>query len=189
MMTVNLACHHVVGWDIIWGFWNKLVTTEMYDEARDYLALFGAPKSATKNMAKMMEQGTWQDTWNCEVMMCWKPNNIVRGPEIRTDDPNINAELEDKIDFKRVGKMIYNGRLPALCETGRAMVSFINTGNPAKAREAITYFTQIRAAKIMEWDEDLWIVDEQYPGYSNTPMLGGGFAVVRPRWKMHVSGT
>ncbi|HUB89581.1 MAG TPA: hypothetical protein VMA74_07605 [Dyella sp.] len=188
-MTVDLACHHVIGWDILWGFWNRLISDEAFELARKHLALFGVPQTATKNMAKDMGKGTWADQWGCEAKMCWKPNNIVRGPNDRSDDPNINPELENKIDFKMVSDSVYKGRLPLLCETGRYMVRFITDGTVTYAEKAIDYLHSIRAAKIMEWSEDLWVVDETFPGYSNTPAIGGGFAVVRPTWKIHASRT
>lgn len=35
---VPLACHHVVGWDIIWGFWNAMLSRKNYNAARTYLS-------------------------------------------------------------------------------------------------------------------------------------------------------
>lgn len=188
-MTVDLACHHVIGWDILWGFWNRLITDKLYDPARAYLALFGVPQAATKNMKNDMEQGKWVDLWNCEQSMCWKENNIVRGPNDRSDDPNTNHNLMDKIDFTMVSDSVYKGRIPLLCETGRKMVDFISRGSAGRVTDVIRGLHSIRAMKIMEWSESLWVVDEQFPRYSNSPAVGGGFVVVRPKWKVHASRT
>src|ERR1022692_1482659 len=110
-VAVNLACHHVVGWDILWGFWNKLITLKHFKEARSFLGLFGAPQATTKDLEKIIQKKQFNTRGaNWEAQMCWHPRNIVRGPNDRSDDPNQNNKLEDKIDFKLAKADIYEGR-------------------------------------------------------------------------------
>jgi hypothetical protein len=53
------------------------------------------------------------------------------------------------------------------------------------AEDAVNHHQRVQAQGIMEWLENLWAVDPQFPGYSNTPNpILGGFVVVKPRWKM-----
>src|SRR4051812_47973488 len=48
--TVNLACHHVVGWDVLWEFWNALIKNGDYLVARSLLAVHGVPQPTTANL-------------------------------------------------------------------------------------------------------------------------------------------
>lgn len=189
-MTVDLACHHVIPWKILYKFWNSLINRENFVLARKYLALFGVPQTKTVNMKKDMLNNKLKKS-DFMTAMCWKPNNIVRGPMHRSDDPAYKpeADLMSQIDFQSVDSQFYKGRLPLLCEAGRNMVRFIDDGNEITAQRAIVSLNlnQIKASKIMEWDESLWVVDAIYPGYSNAHAnSGGGFDVVKPKWKVHV---
>jgi hypothetical protein len=192
---VDLALHHVVGWDIIWNFWNKLIRHEQYEHARKYLALFGAAQATTANLASLCAKNKFvaQSAWN--QMMCWKQNNLVRGPADRSDDPNVNTTLVDKIDFKKVGKNAYHGQLVALRTLGEQMCEIIATPANSKLPDAtlnkiMEGWKLIQAKPLMEWDEDLWMIDDSFPKYSNTPdPVNGGFVVVKPKWKIRSART
>lgn len=186
-MTVDLACHHVVGWDVIWGFWNALINNKHYDTARDYLAALGIAKTATNKLEQQIKNNSFVDTLDVEQTLCWKPVNIVRGPNDRSDDPNANTTLASKIDFQMVGKHLYKGRIPPLVATGRVMVEYIGNGLEDKAIKAVQHFKTVRNEGIMEWDETLWAVDKAFPQYSNAPAPGGGFNIVRPKWRVHTA--
>ncbi|HUA66871.1 MAG TPA: hypothetical protein VME24_13575, partial [Alphaproteobacteria bacterium] len=90
-------------------------------------------------------------------------------------------------DFQKARADIYGGRVAGLVGAGRDMCQYIKSGNIAKAKDAITYFTSIRNEEIMEWDESTWAVDSKHPGYSSTKSAKGGFDVIRPKWRVHVS--
>jgi hypothetical protein len=186
-ISVPLACHHVIGWDIIWGFWNALITNEEFLVARSYLALFGAAQATTSKLESQIKNNKFVSGANWEQQLCWKPNNIVRGPNDRSDDPNANVGLENKIDFQKARADIYKGRVAGLAGAGRDMCEYIKSAKIDKAREAITYFKSIQNEEIMEWDESIWAVDSKLPGYSSTPSPAGGFLVVRPTWRIHIS--
>jgi hypothetical protein len=186
-ITVPLACHHVVGWDIIWGFWNALIKNEEFLVVRSYLALFGAAQPTTSKLESQIKAEKFKSGPEWERQLCWKPNNIVRGPEKRSDDPNDNVGLENKIDFQKARADIYGGRVAGLVVAGRDMCQYISSGNVAKAKEAVAYFKSIQNEEIMEWDEKIWAVDSQHPGYSSTPSSKGGFTVVQPKWRIHIA--
>jgi hypothetical protein len=186
-MEVPLACHHVVGWDIIWGFWNAMITRKEYLVARSYLALFGAPQATTSKLENLIKTEKFVDGGNWLQMMCWKPNNIVRGPNDRSDDPNSNTGLENKIDFQKARSDIYEARVAGLVGAGRKMCQYISLGNVDHAKTAIAYFKSIQNEGIMEWDESIWAVDSGYPSFSRTKSDKGGFDVVRPKWRIHIS--
>jgi hypothetical protein len=182
---VDLACHHVVGWDVLWGFWNALITNEEFLVARSYLALFGVAQPTTSKMEAQIKVKKFVAGPTWEQQICWKPNNIVRGPEDRSDDPNSKTEPEEKIDFQKARTDIYGGRVASLVGAGRKMCQYMTTGKIEKAKEAIIYFTSIRNEEIMEWDESIWVVDSEYPGYSSIKDPAGGFKVTKPKWRIH----
>lgn len=180
---VPLACHHVVGWDIIWGFWNAMIGRKNYNAARTYLSFFGAAKPTTVKMGADIEAGKFAGQSEWEVRMCWKPSNIVRGPEKRTDDPNAEKDMLKKIDFQNASTDLYGKRVAGLIGAGRAMCYYIKDGDPLHAEKAIEYFRSIQYSKIMEWDEKVWEVDPKSPTYSNAPSDKGGYTVVQPKWR------
>ncbi len=187
-IPVRLACHHVIGWDVIWGFWNALIGQGDYKLARAYLAICGVAQTKTAKLEKSVKRNSFNAGANWDAKLCWNPINLVRGPEDRSDDPNGNNNLVDKIDFQRAPSDVYGGRVATLVQIGRAMCVYI--GNPAgtaKAKDAIKKLTALRGKEIMEWDESLWVVNKDMPNYSSTPALGGGFLVVNPTWKITTS--
>lgn len=187
-VQVNLACHHVIGWDVIWNFWNTLIERRDFKLARSYLAVCGVPQPATAKLEQDTAKGKFAAGTSWDAKLCWNPINLVRGPENRSDDPNANVGLEEKIDFQRAPADAYGKRIAGLVEAGRAMCAYINMQNTAaKASKAIAYLTSIRSEGIMEWDESLWVVDKRHPDYSSTPSPTGGFVVVHPTWKIHTS--
>lgn len=153
--TVPVACHHVVGWDIIAAFWNQLITKKEYLTARAYLSLFGPAQPSTSKLETQIKNNTFATGAGWEAQMCWKPNNIVRGPNDRSDDPNTASESEDKIDFQKARADIYGERVAGLKGAGRDMCAYIRLGNIDKAKAAIAYFKSIQNEAIMEWDESI----------------------------------
>lgn len=184
-IAVPLACHHVIGWDVIWGFWNALIASGDFKKARAYLAICGVAQTETAKLEKQVKGNSFQAGPNWDAKLCWNPINLVRGPEDRSDDPNGLPTPREKIDFKLAPSDVYGGRVAKLVETGNAMCDYMDAPrNTAKAEKAIQYLRTIRAEPIMEWDESLWVVDKTRPGYSSTAAPGGGFLVVRPTWKI-----
>lgn len=184
-VSVPLACHHVIGWDVIWGFWNALITKKDFKRARAYLAICGVAQTETAKLQKQVTSDTFQAGANWDAKLCWNPINLVRGPEKRSDDPNGLHTPREKIDFKLAPADAYDGRVAKLVETGLAMCDYIDApSNAHKADKAIQYLTTIRAKPIMEWDESFWAVDKAHPGYSSVPSPIGGFNVVHPTWKV-----
>jgi hypothetical protein len=184
-VQVPLACHHVIGWDVIWGFWNALITQRDFKIARSYLAVCGVAQPDTAKLEKQVGNNTFVAGANWDAKLCWNPINLVRGPEDRTDDPNGLPTPREKIDFRLAPADSYDGRVAKLVETGNAMCDYMDAPTKtAKATKAIQYLTSIRSKPIMEWDESIWVVDKTRPGYSSTPALAGGFLVVRPSWKI-----
>lgn len=187
-VPVPLACHHVIGWDIIWGFWNAMIGRKEFKRARAYLAVCGVAQTETASLDKTVTSNSFNAGANWEAKLCWNPINLVRGPEDRSDDPNTNNTLQEKIDFQKAPADSYGKRIAGLVEAGHAMCDYINAPtNTAKADKAISYLTTIRSKPIMEWDESLWVVDKSHPDYSSTASPFGGFIVVRPRWKIRTS--
>lgn len=187
-VQVPLACHHVIGWDIIWGFWNTLIAQKDFKKARAYLAICGVAQTETAMMERKVKSNRFNAGASWDAQLCWNPINLVRGPDDRSDDPNANATLAERIDFQKAPADAYGKRLAGLVEAGRAMCDYIQTPqNAHKADKAIKYLTSIRGSKIMEWDESLWVVDKTMPEYSSTPAPAGGFLVVRPTWKICTS--
>jgi len=184
---LDLACHHVVGWDIIWGFWNALITHKEYLVARCYLALFGAAQATTSKMEDQIKNKRFTAGADWEAQLCWKPNNIVRGPRDRSDDPNTESGLENKIDFQKARADLYKGRVSGLVGAGRQMAAYIDRGEIEKAKGAIQYFKSIQNEEIMEWDESTWAVDSQFPSFSQTKATAGGLTVVKPKWRIHIA--
>jgi hypothetical protein len=175
----------VIGWDVIWGFWNALIGQREFKSARAYLAICGVAQTLTAKLEKLVDKNAFNAGANWDAKLCWNPINLVRGPHDRSDDPNGLDTPREKIDFQRAPSNAYGGRVAKLVETGHAMCDYIDVpANAAKAAKAIRYLTSIRAAPIMEWDESLWVVNKTMPGYSNTPATAGGFLVVRPTWKI-----
>lgn len=184
-IQVPLACHHVIGWDVIWGFWNALIEQGDFKSARAYLAICGVAQPLTAKLEQQIKANAFNAGANWDAKLCWNPINLVRGPEKRSDDPNALTTLREKIDFQKAPTDAYGGRVAKLVETGYAMCDYIGVpANTAKATKAIKYLTSIRAEPIMEWDESLWMVNKTKPSYSSTPAAGGGFLVVHPTWKI-----
>ena len=183
-VQVPLACHHVIGWDVLWGFWNALIRKRDFKNARSYLAVCGVAQPDTAKLERQVGNNSFIAGANWDAMLCWNPINLVRGPDDRSDDPNALPTPREKIDFKLASSDNYDGRVAKLVETGNAMCDYMDApSNTAKATKSIQYLTSIRSKPIMEWDESVWVVDKSRPGYSSTPAVGGGFLVVRPRWK------
>lgn len=184
-ISVPLACHHVIGWDVIWGFWNALITKGDFKLARAYLAVCGVPQTATAKLEQQVKSQSFVAGPTWDAQLCWNPINLVRGPEKRSDDPNGLPTPREKIDFRTANADIYGGRVAKLVEAGNDMCDYIDTpSNTAKAEKAIRYLTTIRSRPIMEWDESAWVVDKARPSYSSVPAGGGGLHVVHPTWKV-----
>ena len=193
LQLVDLACHHVVGWDIIWNFWNKLIDGGAYKQARKYLGLAGAAQAITGKLEQWCKNDRFMDPGHWEQTLCWKVNNLVRGPNDRSDDPSANHGFINKIDFKSMGTNVYKGRLVTLVELGTRMCDVIGSAGPLPipmVDKILNGWSAIQGERMMEWNEELWRVDDALPGYSNTPSpAGGGFTVVKPRWKIHSART
>ncbi|MET0388357.1 MAG: hypothetical protein ABW321_20465 [Polyangiales bacterium] len=186
--TVDLACHHVIGWDILAEFWNALIRERHFNGARDWLGVYGIPKAATGRFEHHIQAATFvsfaDQLGPLEARLCWNPLNIVRGPRDRSDDPN-KAKGRQRIDFSVAPAGIYQGRVARLVEAGNHMCDYSQSSQTAKADAAIRILASQRGKSIMEWDETLWGVDSNYPGYARTRSPKGGFNVRVPQWRIY----
>ena len=185
---VPMTCHHVISWQILRGFWNKLIIDKHYNLARDWLAVCGVAKTETYELKDKINAEDFPDiaesSWNdWDALICWNPINIVRGPGNRSDDPNVgNGTLANTIDFQLAPADAYKNRLAGLTEAGRKMCNFIDSSlgrNKLDADNAIAYLSSIRWGKIMDWDEKFWIIDRNSPRYSQIDAN-----VVHPTWRV-----
>ena len=188
-VTVPLACHHVIGWDVIWGFWNALVAQQDYDRLRVFMAFYGVDQAKSANLKKDISNARYQPPANFEAKLCWNPINIVRGPNDRTDDPSGASTASEKIDFQTAPAAMYGGRVAKLVAAGKQMCLYMNHpksngGSADVALQALRALNTSGSTEIMEWDESLWMVDKKTPSYSRLLDPRGGFAVVRPKWKL-----
>ena len=183
--TVDMACHHVISWNIIQAFWNclceakasesKTNTDRRHEILRTYLSTFGVPKPQLKDMAKEMQDGKFKAKEDWGARICWSANNLVIGPKTRSDDPG------SSLDFPLAPADIYGGRVSALRAAGRNMTDFTSTGNLDLADRAVQHFSGIRHQKIMEWDEEVWTIAAESPHYAPSQNHG---APIQPTWRV-----
>jgi hypothetical protein len=183
--TVDMACHHVIPWNVIPAFWNcvcelktgesKTTTNRRYEILRTYLSTFGVPKPQLKDLGKDMQERNFKAREDWGARVCWSPNNLVIGPKSRSDDPG------PELDFPLAPADIYGGRVSALRAAGRNMENFTKTGNLDLADRAVQHFSSIRHLRLMEWNEQVWMIAHQSPHYA--PSKNHGIPV-QPKWRV-----
>lgn len=189
--TLPLALHHVCPWEVLWKFWNTLVDRKWFGAVRDFAAILGVAKATTSKLPAAMSNNRFADPVpggrNLDVIICWSVWNLVRGPELRTDDPNAETSLNKKVDFRGYETGDVGARLAALVRVADTMIRVVETpGWPQKDEkmlcEMIGRWTSLAREPLIEFREEMWRIDKRGQPYSRMPSPAGGFVVTHPRW-------
>jgi hypothetical protein len=187
--TLPLALHHVSPWEILWKYWNALVGREWYTALRDFLAILGVSKAQTAYLPTEMGKTQFADRGfngtNLDVIICWSEWNLVRGPSNRSDDPNQQTTLANKVDFRGYTKGNTGARLAALVEMADEMIAIIsNPSYPQKESlhsATVRSWMQLAKNSLVEFDATMWRIDKNAPPYNNP---GGGAVITHPQWRL-----
>jgi hypothetical protein len=191
--TLPLALHHVSPWELLWKYWNSLVDREWYSALRDFLAILGVKKAETAYLPGEMSKNRFVDRgfggMNLDVIICWSEWNLVRGPSNRSDDPNQQTQLVNKVDFRGYTKGDTGARLAALVAMADEMLAVFN--NPSYPGKESLHSSKIRSwsalarQSLVEFDASMWRIDKNSPPYFNP---GGGAVITHPLWRLDRKG-
>ncbi len=189
--TLPLALHHIVPWESLWGFWNALVGAGYTDAARDYATLFGFAKASTAGWGTDMAAKRFVDPTNggLEVAMCWRPWNLVRGPQWRpqADEEKKNGrpvkpamDPGSDIDDMSHGAGKHAGHIKLMVEVGVVMKAFLPaTTSETAVSKVIRSWTSLARHDLIEFDPKNWRVETKGDKY--VPSVNHSDPV-HPKW-------
>lgn len=177
--TLPLALHHVIPWNLLRSFWNKLQDRKHWTTMAVYGSMLGVAQTTMGTATSGMKKSRFGDAIGLGEKICWAEWNLVRGPQHRSDDP---GELLDDMRSS-YGIETNNQRIKFLLHCGKQMRQFIASApREAEIRQLVNSMKRtLNRQKIMEFDRNIWRVGstsrEFVPGNTNA-------GAVQPLWQI-----
>jgi len=185
--TLPLALHHVIPWNLLRDFWNKLQGCNYWKSMAVYGSMLGVAQSTMGTATSRMKKSRFGDAIDLDEKLCWAQWNLVRGPQYR---PKSNAPGEDPgedLDNMRssYGIEANNQRIKFLLDRGAQMRRFIASApRESDVREMINLMKRtLNRKRIMEFDGNIWRVGSGSPKFVPGNTNSGA---IQPLW--HVRG-
>ena len=176
-----LALHHVIPWNLLRDFWNKIQSCEYWECLAVYGSMVGVTQSTMSQMTRKMRRSQFGNAIDLDASICWAEWNLVRGPQHRSDDPG------EELDNMRssYGRSADNSRIKSLLGFGAQMSRHLaGTPREADVRELIDQMKRkLNRKKIMEFNSAIWRTQSDSPQF--VPATRDAFAT-QPLW--HIRG-
>ena len=158
--AIDMSFHHVIGWKLIHGVWNKLVGWGEWAGISQWAYLL----HISDDDVAAMQANNYNDA-QAVIQLCWSPWTMVEGPQgnIRTDDPGQDGEYDS---FKFGGSHSARTHIQnlAILYTAMLTVSKATLGTDpsiAALRKTMKDLQSIRGREHIAFEESMWEVVEK----------------------------